>query len=80
MENWKNKEENKPSYENQRRLKKLEIEIAKLEAQKETIQNRFSNVTLFPEEIKTLSVELKLAEKALEERTNTWLELSIEIE
>ena len=77
---WKNKEENKPSYENQRRLKKLEIEIAKFEVQKETIQNRFSNDTLSPEEIKTLSIELKLAEEALEERTNTWLELSIEIE
>lgn len=77
---WKNKEENKPSYENQRKLKKLETEIAKFEAQKESIQNRFSNDTLSPEEIKTLSIELKSAEEALEDRTNTWLELSIEME
>ena len=42
---WKNKEENKPSFEKQRKLKKLETEIAKFEAQKETIQNRFSNDT-----------------------------------
>jgi ATP-binding cassette subfamily F protein uup len=77
---WKNKEEKKPSYENQLMLKKLETEIVKLEVQKETIQNRFSNYALSPEEIKTLSIELKLAEETLEERTNTWLELSIEIE
>jgi ATP-binding cassette subfamily F protein uup len=77
---WKNKEENKPSFEKQRKLKKLETEIAKFEAQKETIQNRFSNDTLSPEEIKTLSIELKSAEEALEDRTNIWLELSIEME
>ena len=77
---WKNKEKNKPSYENQRKLKKLETEIAKFEAQKESIQNRFSNDTLSPEEIKTLSIELKSAEEALEDRTNIWLELSIEME
>jgi len=77
---WKNKEENKPSYENQRALKKLEIEIAKFEAQKETIQNKFSSEALSPEEIKTLSIELKSTEEALEERTNAWLALSIEME
>ncbi|MDG1292034.1 MAG: ABC-F family ATP-binding cassette domain-containing protein [Flavobacteriaceae bacterium] len=77
---WKNKEENKPSSENQRKLKKLETEIAKFEAQKESIQNRFSNDTLSPEEIKTLSIELKSAEEALEDRTNIWLELTIEME
>jgi ATP-binding cassette subfamily F protein uup len=76
---WKNKEENKPSYETQRMLKKLETEIAKFEAQKETIQNRFSNDALSPEEIKILSIELKSAEEALEKRTNKWLELSIKI-
>ncbi|MBL6665966.1 MAG: ABC-F family ATP-binding cassette domain-containing protein [Flavobacteriaceae bacterium] len=77
---WKNKEENKPSYENQRALKKLETEIAKFEAQKETIQNKFSSEALSPEEIKTLSIELKSTEEALEERTNAWLALSIEME
>ena len=77
---WKNKDRNKPSFENRHMLKKLESEIVKLEVQKETIQNRFSNDALSPEEIKILSIELKLAEEDLEERTNTWLELSIEIE
>jgi len=77
---WKNKEENKPSYENQRALKKLETKIAKFEAQKETIQNKFSSEALSPEEIKTLSIELKSTEEALEERTNAWLALSIEME
>ena len=77
---WKNKEENKPSYENQRALKKLETEIAKFEILKETIQNKFSSEALSPEEIKTLSIELKSTEEALEERTNAWLALSIEME
>mgnify|MGYP000953303773 CR=1 FL=1 len=62
-------------------FKKHENEIGKEleEAQKETIQNRFSNDALSPEEIKILSIELKSAEEALEKRTNKWLELSIKI-
>jgi len=77
---WKNKEENKPTYENQRALNKLETKIAKLETQKKSLQNQFAKEALSPEEIKTLSIELKSVEEALGAETDAWLALSIEIE
>ena len=77
---WKNKEENKPTYETQRALNKLETKIAKLETQKKSLQNQFAKEALSPEEIKTLSIELKSVEEALGAETDAWLALSIEIE
>ena len=77
---WKNMEENKPTYETQRALNKLETKIAKLETQKKSLQNQFAKEALSPEEIKTLSIELKSVEEALGAETDAWLALSIEIE
>ena len=77
---WKNKVENKPSFETQNALKKIEREIAALEAKKENVQNQFAHDSLTPEEIKTLSIELKYLEETLEAKTNAWLELSLQME
>ena len=77
---WKNKTENKPSNEEQRALKKLEKEIAALEAEKENIQHQFTDGTLSPEDIKALSIELTSVEKALETKTDAWLERSLALE
>ena len=77
---WKNKVENKPSFETQNALKKIEREIAALEAKKENVQNQFAHDSLTPEEIKTLSIELKSLEETLEAKTNAWLELSLQME
>ena len=77
---WKNKTENKPSNEEQRALKKLEKEIAALEAEKENIQHQFTDGTLSPEDIKALSIELTSVEKALEAKTDAWLERSLALE
>lgn len=78
---WKNtaddNNENKPSYEDQRILKKLEKEIASLESKKENLQNQFTDETLTPDDIKALSVELKTVEETLEEKTDEWLNRSI---
>ena len=78
---WKNtaddNNENKPSYEDQRILKKLEKEIASLESKKENLQNQFTDETLTPDDIKALSIELKTVEETLEEKTDEWLNRSI---
>ena len=78
---WKNtaddSNENKPSYKDQRILKKLEKKIASLESKKERLQNQFTDETLSPDDIKALSIELKTVEETLEEKTDEWLNCSI---
>ena len=75
-----NKTENKPNIEEKRALKKLEKEIASLDAQKESIQQQFNDDALTPEDIKTLSIELTAVEKALEAKSDEWLERSLALE
>lgn len=75
-----NKTENKPNIEEQRALKKLEKEIASLDAQKEHLQHQFNDDALMPEDIKTLSIELTAVEKALEAKSDEWLERSLALE
>ena len=77
---WKNKTEKKPNYEEQRALKKLEKEIASLDAQKENLQQQFNDESLSPEDIKSLSIELTAVEKTLETKSNEWLERSLALE
>ena len=77
---WKNKTEKKPNYEEQRALKKLEKEIASLDTQKEHLQQQFNDDTLTPEDIKSLSIELTAIEKALEAKSDEWLERSLALE
>jgi ATP-binding cassette subfamily F protein uup len=78
---WKNtaddSNENKPSYKDQRILKKLGEKIASLESKKEKLQNQFTDETLSPDDIKALSIELKTVEETLEEKTDEWLNRSI---
>ena len=76
----KNKTENKPNIEEQRALKKLEKEMASLDAQKESIQQQFNDESLTPEDIKTLSIELTAVEKTLEAKSDEWLERSLALE
>ena len=78
---WKNtaddSNENKPSYKDQRILKKLEKKIASLESKKEKLQNQSTHKPLSPNDIKALSIELKTVEETLEEKTDEWLNRSI---
>ena len=75
--NYKNKTENKSSFKEIRALNELEKEIATLESQKKTIQNKFTDDSLSPEDIKDLSIKLKSVEEALESKTDSWLEGSL---
>ena len=45
-----------------------------------SLQNRFADEKMSAEEIKELSILLKELENTLEEKTNQWLEYSIEME
>ncbi|MDC3276572.1 ABC-F family ATP-binding cassette domain-containing protein [Flavobacteriaceae bacterium] len=76
---WKNKIENKSSYQAQRSLKKIEKEIANLESQKETLQNQFNDNSLSPEDIKTLSIKLNAIKEVLDAKTDDWLERSLKL-
>ena len=68
------------SYEDQQSFNKLEKNIRKIELKKLSLQNRFVTETMSAEEIKELSITLKELENTLEEKTNQWLEYSIEME
>ena len=57
--------------------KKLEKEIQLLEGEQETLQNRFLEEELTPEEITKLSIRLKEIEATLDEKSDAWLELSM---
>mgnify|MGYP000683840828 CR=1 FL=1 len=79
---WKLKESTKTSmsYKDQQSFNKLEKNIRKIELKKLSLQNRFADETMSAEEIKELSILLKELENTLEEKTNQWLEYSIEME
>ena len=64
------------TFKQQKEFKKIEREIEKIETQKETIQNRFTNETLDPKEIKDCSIKLGALDKELEQKTLRWFELS----
>ena len=78
---WKNPptENQKLSYNEQKEYKKLEREIAKFEKEKEKIQQEFLK-DLNEEEIKNKSIELQKINKAIEEKTEKWFELSAKME
>ena len=74
---WKEKDDSrKLSYLEQKEHKSLEREIQKLEEQKETLQQKFSNPDLTGEEIDRLSIELKEISDSIELKTERWFELS----
>ena len=79
---WKQNSDEKKglSFQEQQLYKKLEKEIQLLEGEQETLQNRFLEEELTPEEITKLSIRLKEIEATLEEKSDAWLELSMLLE
>ena len=66
----------KLSYMERREYNKLEKEIEKLEAKKETLTQKLSNPELSPEELMKTSEELGKLIDEIDEKSMTWLELS----
>ncbi len=75
----KQKQAKKLSYNDQKLFKRLEKEITQLEKKKEQLQQAFLT-ELSEEEIKEKSIALQQLEKELEEKTERWFELSMELE
>ncbi len=74
---WKNEGKTKKlSYNDQKEFNKLEKDIQKLEEEKITVQNKFSDGSLSGEEIDKLSIELKKIKNNIEAKTERWFELS----
>ena len=74
---WKNEGKTKKlSYNEQKEYNRLEKDIQKLEEEKETLQNKFSDNSLTGEEIDALSITLQEKINLIEEKTERWFELS----
>ena len=70
----------KLSYQEQKEYNRLEKEIQKLEAEKTSIQHKFSDGSLTGEEIDQLSIALKEVEETIESKTERWFELAAILE
>jgi len=80
-DDWKEeKPKAKLSYNEQREYNKLEQEIAKLEAQREELQNKFATENWDGPEIDKQSIKLQELIDKIEERTERWFELSAKLE
>ncbi len=74
---WKTEQRSpKLSYNEQKEYKRLEKDIQKLEREKETIQQRFTDGSLSGEAIASLSKELKQLTDSIDAKTERWFELS----
>ena len=70
----------KLSYQEQKEYNRLEKEIQKLEAEKTSIQHKFSDGSLTGEEIDQQSIALKEVEETIESKTERWFELAAILE
>ncbi|MEZ4858797.1 MAG: ABC-F family ATP-binding cassette domain-containing protein [Flavobacteriaceae bacterium] len=78
---WKGESnKTKLSYTEQKEYNKLEKEIAKLEIERESLQNKFATETWSGEEITKQSKLLQNLIDTLEEKTERWFELSAKME
>ncbi|QLG46371.1 ABC-F family ATP-binding cassette domain-containing protein [Costertonia aggregata] len=77
---WKQENNPKLTYEEQKEYKKLEKDIQKLEDKKVELQHKFTDSTLSGEQIETLSKELGEVNEALETKTERWFDLSAILE
>ena len=66
----------KLSYKEQKELEALDIEIPKLEAEKEAVENALNNGTLSMDELNEKSARISELINEIEEKTMRWLELS----
>ncbi|HLV92685.1 MAG TPA: ABC-F family ATP-binding cassette domain-containing protein [Aequorivita sp.] len=78
---WKeDKPKAKLSYNEQKEYKNIEKEIAKLEKEKEILQNKFGTENWDGEEIDKQSIKLQEIIDKIDEKTERWFELSAKLE
>lgn len=79
--NWKeDKEKVKLSYNEQKEYKKLEKEIATMEMDRESLQNKFATENWNGTEIDKQSIKLQELMDTIEEKTERWFALSAKLE
>lgn len=64
------------TYEEQKEMKRLGNEVKRLEAKKEELTAKFNDLSLTPEQIKDLSIELGELNKKIEAKEERWFELA----
>ena len=72
----KEKQQSGLSYEDRKKIKRLEKDIEKLEERKAAIQEKFLDASLPLEEIQKLSKELDEIKNKIEEKEMAWMELA----
>lgn len=79
--NWlSEKPKVKLSYNEQKEFKNLEKEIQKLEAERDSLQNKFATENWDGQEIDKQSVKLQEIIEKIDEKTERWFELSVKME
>ena len=78
--NWKTKDDARLSYNEQKELNNLESKIRTLTIEKNALELKFSDTSLSPEDINTLSEELQALIETIETKETRWLELLEKLE
>lgn len=73
---WRQKDQNKLNYKEQKEFKTLEKEIASLEDEKAQLSAKFENPDMDGDQMDTLSIRMKAVLEALEDKTERWFELA----
>lgn len=73
---WRQKDQNKLNYKEQKEFKTLEKEIAALEEEKAQLSAKFENPDMDGDQMDTLSIRMKAVLEALEDKTERWFELA----
>lgn len=78
--NWKTGDDARLSYNEQKELNNLESKIRTLTIEKNALELKFSDTSLSPEDINTLSEELQALIETIETKETRWLELLEKLE
>ena len=77
---WKKDNNNKLSYNEQKEYKNIESKLKSLEFDKKTLEGKFHDENLSPDDINALSDELQTLITAIETKEERWLELMSKME
>jgi ATP-binding cassette subfamily F protein uup len=77
---WKKETKVQLSFNEQKEYNRIEKDIQKLDAEKKELENSFATKAYTPEEIETVSKQIKTLANAIENKELRWFELSAKLE
>ena len=77
---WKKETKAQLSFNEQKEYNRIEKDIQKLDAEKKELENSFATKAYTPEEIETVSKQIKTLADAIEDKELRWFELSAKLE